>query len=121
MLTTVKDISSPLQTTLVEEYGNEKEPTDGEVYRKIRQYQQDANAHFEKRWKARLNPNKLKRFNQLQSHDDVRAALDSLLSLPGLIEHGMKLSSVSRALAIGCNEVCFSVAKRSLILVLLLT
>ncbi|KAJ5215343.1 uncharacterized protein N7498_001750 [Penicillium cinerascens] len=97
-------ISHSLQATLIEEYCNEKIPTDGEIYRKIRQYQYEANAHFEKRWKARLSPNKLKRFNQLKSHDDVRAALNSLLALPALLDQGLKLCSVSRALAIGCDE-----------------
>jgi hypothetical protein len=33
------DISPDLRTALVDEYANEKAPTDGEVYRKIRQYQ----------------------------------------------------------------------------------
>ncbi|KAJ5940479.1 hypothetical protein N7516_000647 [Penicillium verrucosum] len=98
------DISPSLQATLVDEYCNEKTPTDGEIYRKIRQYQHEANAHFEKRWKSRLSPNKLKRFQQLESHDDVRAAVNSLLALPALLEHGMKICSISRALAIGCDE-----------------
>ncbi|KAJ6081405.1 hypothetical protein N7499_006279 [Penicillium canescens] len=98
------DISPSLKATLIDEYCNEKTPTDGEIYRKIRQYQHEANAHFEKRWKARLSPNKLKRLQQLESHDDVRAAVNSLLALPALLEQGMKICSISRALAIGCDE-----------------
>ncbi|OJD10438.1 hypothetical protein AJ78_08555 [Emergomyces pasteurianus Ep9510] len=43
------DISSGLQAFLVDEYSNEKPPSDGEVYRKVHQYQYKANARFEER------------------------------------------------------------------------
>jgi hypothetical protein len=54
------DISPDLRTALVDEYANEKAPTDGEVYRKIRQYQHESNALFQNRWWCRLSPNKAK-------------------------------------------------------------
>jgi hypothetical protein len=39
-----------LRTTRKEEYSNEKAPSDGEVYHKIRQYLDEENVRFQKRW-----------------------------------------------------------------------
>ncbi|EDN08229.1 predicted protein [Histoplasma mississippiense (nom. inval.)] len=61
------DISSDLQASLVDKYSNKKPPSDGEVYRKVRQYQYEANARFEERWKSRLSSNKAKQLRQLSS------------------------------------------------------
>ncbi|PGG98898.1 hypothetical protein GX51_06545 [Blastomyces parvus] len=99
------DISSGLQASLVDEYSNEKPPSDGEVYRKVHQYQYEANSRFEERWKSRLSSNKAKRLRQLSSpaHVDVRAAFDALLAIPGLW-NGMNLGSLHRVLALNCDE-----------------
>jgi hypothetical protein len=94
-----------LQAALVDEYSNEKVPSDGEVYLKVRQYQQEGNARFEERWMARLSANKAKRFRQLNSHVDVRAAFDRLRVIPALLLQGMKFGSIPRALATNCYEV----------------
>ncbi|KAJ5646732.1 hypothetical protein N7490_003104 [Penicillium lividum] len=98
------DISPDLQTTIIEEYSNEKVPTDGEIYRKVRQYRYEANAHSENRWLARLSENKARRLRGLESHPTVRAAFDSLLVLPSLVVHGMQIGSFPQALAICCDE-----------------
>lgn len=100
------DISPGLQATLIDEYSNEKAPSDGEVYRKVRQYEYEANPYFKKRWMARLSSNKAKRLRQLESHDDVCAAFDALLQIPALIVHGMQLGSLPDVLASNCDEVC---------------
>ncbi|KAH1970748.1 hypothetical protein KXW55_006869, partial [Aspergillus fumigatus] len=42
----LEDISDELRTSLLEEYSNEKPPSDGEVYWKIRQYDSEHNARF---------------------------------------------------------------------------
>ncbi|PYH67142.1 uncharacterized protein BO88DRAFT_489456 [Aspergillus vadensis CBS 113365] len=42
------DIGEELKTSLVEEYANQKKPTDGEIYRKIRQYEGEGNEAFRK-------------------------------------------------------------------------
>ncbi|KAF4210314.1 hypothetical protein CNMCM5878_004631 [Aspergillus fumigatiaffinis] len=99
-----RHISSNLQAALVDEYSNEKVPSDGEVYLKVRQYQQEGNARFEERWMARLTANKAKRFRQLNSHVDVRAAFDRLRVIPALLLQGMKFGSIPRALATNCYE-----------------
>jgi hypothetical protein len=90
----------------VDEYSNEKIPSDGEVYLKVRQYQYEGNAHFENQWMARLSPNKVKRFRQLSSRTEVRAAFDRLRMIPALLLQGMKFGSLPRVLATSCNEVC---------------
>ncbi|KAJ5766653.1 uncharacterized protein N7511_004269 [Penicillium nucicola] len=98
------DISPDLQTSLIDEYSNERVPSDGEIYLKVRQYRNEANAHFENRWLARLSDNKARRLRGLESHPSVRAAFDSLLVLPSLLIHGMQIGSLPQALAICCDE-----------------
>jgi hypothetical protein len=44
-LTQLVGIGEDLKTSLVEEYSNEKRSTDGEIYRKIRQYQENGNSN----------------------------------------------------------------------------
>ncbi|KAJ6018994.1 hypothetical protein N7522_001061 [Penicillium canescens] len=100
----LEDISPGLQTSLIDEYSNERVPSDGEIYIKVRQYRNEANAHFENRWLARLSNNKARRLRGLESHPSVRAAFDSLLVLPSLMIHGMQIGSLPQALAICCDE-----------------
>ncbi|KAJ6070163.1 hypothetical protein N7499_012050 [Penicillium canescens] len=44
------------------------------------------------------------RLQQLKSHDNIRAAVNSLLALLALLEQGIKLCSISRALAISYDK-----------------
>ncbi|RAL09441.1 uncharacterized protein BO97DRAFT_445522 [Aspergillus homomorphus CBS 101889] len=99
------DISSDLRNALVDEYANEKLPTDGEVYRKIRQYQHESNALFQNRWWSRLSPNKAKRLRRLTSPDNIYlcAAFDVLLAIPGLW-NGMSLGSLNTVMALKCDK-----------------
>ena len=55
MLIVMVDIGAELRTSLVEEYTNERKPTDGEIYRKIRQYEGDYDETFRERWFIRLS------------------------------------------------------------------
>ncbi|KAL4960565.1 uncharacterized protein BDV14DRAFT_192865 [Aspergillus stella-maris] len=97
-------ISPTLLSALVDEYSNEKVPSDGEVFLKVRQYQGEGNSQFEKRWISRLSPNKAKRLRQLSSRLDIRAAFDRLRTIPALLIQGMKLGSIPRVLATSCDE-----------------
>ncbi|KAJ5152474.1 hypothetical protein N7492_009754 [Penicillium capsulatum] len=99
------DISPDLRNALVDEYANEKPPTDGEVYRKIRQYQHGSNALFQSRWWSRLSPIKAKRLRRLTSPDNAYlcAAFDALLAIPGLW-NGMSLGSLNTVMALKCDE-----------------
>ncbi|KAH1508953.1 hypothetical protein KXX29_006087 [Aspergillus fumigatus] len=87
------------------EYANERHPTDGEVYRKIRQYQHESNALFQNRWWSRLSPNKAKRLRQLFSQENtfICAGFDALLPIPGLWK-GMSLGSLNSVFALKCDE-----------------
>ncbi|KAL4810572.1 hypothetical protein BDV18DRAFT_47 [Aspergillus unguis] len=53
---------------------------------------------------ARLTANKAKRFRQLTSRSDVRAAFDRFRAIPALLFQGMKFGSLPRALATNCYE-----------------
>ncbi|KAL2360830.1 hypothetical protein RJZ56_006305, partial [Blastomyces dermatitidis] len=68
-------VSDDLQTALIEEYANQKKPTDGEVYRKICQNRQ------------------------------LRQVFDALLVIPGLWNGGMRISMVHQLVAINCIEI----------------
>ncbi|KAL4732984.1 hypothetical protein BDV11DRAFT_200976 [Aspergillus similis] len=63
-------MSAELKTSLLEEYLNEKPPTDGQIYCKIRQYESEHNARFRKRWWSCLTPNKEKRLKALLAHEE---------------------------------------------------
>ncbi|QKX64376.1 uncharacterized protein TRUGW13939_11550, partial [Talaromyces rugulosus] len=101
----LNDMSSELQTELTEEYSNEAQPNDGEVYRKVRQYQYEASSRFEDRWLARLSPNKQKRMRQLSQPENasIRSAFDALLPIPGLWKV-MSIGNLPRIIALKCDE-----------------
>ena len=83
-----------MQTTLSEEYSNEEKPSNGEIYRKVWQYEREGNVYFKKRWKARLSDHGRRGLQQLRDHGDgeLAAAFDSLLDIPGLWD-GMRIST----------------------------
>jgi len=93
-----------VKTCLVEEYSNEKKPTDGETYCKIRQYHFQQNLHFEWRWWSRLSPHKKRCLKQLLRHEELTAALDALREILGLWG-GMRLHTWNTILAIKCDDV----------------
>lgn len=98
------DMSAELKTSLLDEYSNEKPPTDGQIYRKIRQYESEHNARFRKRWWSRLTPNKEKRLKALLAHEEFRDAFDKLLPIPGLWS-GLRIGSLAKLMAVKCDEV----------------
>ena len=101
------DINHELKTTMIEEYSCEKKPDDGEIYRKIRQYQLSGNAYFEERWWARLaaiSNRKKQNLKRILNRPEYRAAFDLQLDVPGL-GGGMRLGTVHTWLNMGCDEV----------------
>lgn len=98
-------MGTELKTTLVEEYSNEKPPSDGEIYRKIRQYASDGNLYGELRWKARLCSNSRRRFEALMKNSRLRHAFDRVLAIPGH-RSAMRISMLHRIMAVKCDEVC---------------
>ncbi|KUL81736.1 hypothetical protein ZTR_09842 [Talaromyces verruculosus] len=77
------DVGEELRTSLIEEYANKKPPSDGEIYRKIRQYASDGNVHGELRWRARLSSNNLIRFEAVSKKTLLRHAFDVVMGTPG--------------------------------------
>jgi hypothetical protein len=107
ILTVQYDIGQELRAALVDEYSNQKKPTDGEVYRKIRQYEGEGNEAFRERWFVRLSPSNQERLDQLDNKKNrrLRHAFDRLLAIPGLWPGGMRISLLHRLIASGCVEV----------------
>lgn len=107
MLTTDEGIGEELRASLVEEYANQKKLSDGEIYRKIRQYEGEDNEAFRERWFVRLSPNNQGRLDQLDNKRNrrLRRAFDRLLAIPGLWPSGMRISLLHRFIASGCVQV----------------
>ncbi|PYH75442.1 hypothetical protein BO82DRAFT_410486 [Aspergillus uvarum CBS 121591] len=99
------DISLELRNALADEYGDEKHPSDGEIYRKYRYYQRENNALSQERWLLRLSENKASRIKQLNStkNSHLCAALNKLLAIPGLW-NGLSLGSMNSVMALKCDE-----------------
>lgn len=103
-LTQPLDISSELKTALTEEYANEGQPSDGETYRKIREYHFLKQSSLETRWWTRLSSHRATNLKQLFRHEDITAAFDSLLEIPALLE-GIRISTLHKMFATRCDEV----------------
>ena len=98
------DIDAKVKTCLIEEYSNEKRPSAGEIYRKIRKYHFQGNVTFERRWKTWLSCHEAKNLNRLLQRDQWTAAFDDLLDITGLWG-GMRFSTLHTAMNIKCDEV----------------
>lgn len=98
------DLSSDVQRSLIEEYSNEKIPSDGEIYRNIRQYHFQRNFSFESRWWARLRGCRARNLKSLLKHAELTAAFDALLDVPGLWK-GMQLTTLHKVLALKSDDV----------------
>jgi hypothetical protein len=118
------DLNQELKTTLIEEYSAEKEPDDGEIYSKIREYQGyrgAGNPYFEKRWWARLaaiSDHKKENLERVFRNTDYRAAFDVQLDVPGLAG-GMRLGTTHTMFAMKCHEVSSISASSSKVLTIL--
>ncbi|KUL83669.1 hypothetical protein ZTR_11069 [Talaromyces verruculosus] len=99
----LEDITLELRSALIDEYSNERQPSDGEIYRKIRQYQQEHNAPFQKRWWARLTEEKARRLRQLSDNAEICSSFDAILGIPGLWS-GMSLGNLGKLMALHCDE-----------------
>ena len=98
------DISNEVQQFLVEEYSNEATPTDGEIYRRIRHYHFERNLSFELRLWARLRGKRVDNLKALLRCDEITAAFDALLDVPGEWD-GMQLTAIHKMMALKCDEV----------------
>ncbi|ETN44757.1 uncharacterized protein HMPREF1541_10427 [Cyphellophora europaea CBS 101466] len=97
------DINRDVAQFLIEEYANEADPTDGEVYCKIRKYHFERNLNFERRWWARLKGSRPRSLQRLLRHDEIRSAFDNLLDIPGQW-YGMQLTTVNKMMGMNFEE-----------------
>ncbi|KAK0628283.1 hypothetical protein B0T17DRAFT_614224 [Bombardia bombarda] len=91
------DASTELKVALSEEYSNSVNFSDGEIFLKLRQYDDDSNKHIgtifaEKRMWGRLSKDKRKDLKQILRNKMITAGFDALRILPALfvgfrIEH----------------------------------
>ena len=98
------DSSSDVRRYLIEEYANEKIPTDGEIYRKIRHYHFQRNYSFESRWWARLRGCRARNLKGLLRQPEIAAAFDALLDVSGLWG-GMQLTTLHKMLGLRTDDV----------------
>lgn len=103
-LTVHSDISHELRTVLTEEYANEGKPSDGQIYRKIRNYQFQKQSSLEMRWWTRLSSHGARNLKQLLQHRELTLAFDAFLEIPALLI-GMRISTLHKMFAIRCDEV----------------
>ncbi|KAH7108866.1 hypothetical protein B0J11DRAFT_602052 [Dendryphion nanum] len=96
-------LSPELTATLVEEYANEKKPSDGEIYWKIRQYEQERNLCFKNRWKAILKTTSRRGLRQLDDHEELAAAIDDVMAMPGMRDD-LRLSTIHKITGMKCDE-----------------
>jgi hypothetical protein len=100
---TRSDLSCSPYLRLAEEYLNEKPPSDGEIFCKIRQYHLANDEANELKWWARLTETKRKDLKQLLKDARFANAFDSMLPWPGLWAP-VKLGSLHRLLCLKCDE-----------------
>ncbi|KAI6081771.1 hypothetical protein F4821DRAFT_264558 [Hypoxylon rubiginosum] len=110
------DLSEEAKQDLIDGYANEKTPSDGEFYYKIREYQGvfgQKNPYFERRWRARLaseSRDKEARLRQLDGHHELQSAFDAFRPLRALYL-GLRLSMINKILSMRCPEEVLSSLK----------
>ena len=120
-------ITYELKTLLIEEHANEEKPCDGEVYRKIYEYQflpgrLDNNVSpttcisLEMCWWARLNESREKKLRNLFRNSTLATEFDALGKIPGLFDAGMMVTMLHKMMATKCYEVSYSQSSQSLYL-----
>ncbi|OBT56673.1 hypothetical protein VE04_03814 [Pseudogymnoascus sp. 24MN13] len=92
-------ISYEMRAILDEEYSNEDRPCDGQIYRKIREYQ-----YLPQKADALVLPATCKRLRGLFRHRLVAAGFDALTKIPALFDAGMKVTTMHTVMATRCYE-----------------
>jgi hypothetical protein len=109
-------ISYELETLLIEEYANEEKPCDGEIYRKIREYQflpgnfdsrvsPATCVSLQMRWWARLKDSRKRKLRSLFRNSTLPPRFDALAKISGLFDTGMMITTLHKMMAMKCYEV----------------
>ncbi|KUJ10914.1 uncharacterized protein LY89DRAFT_723432 [Mollisia scopiformis] len=105
----LSNISWELKNFLIEEYANEEKPCQGEIYRKIRDYQDlpkipgsrlspTTCISLEMRWWAQLNESREGKLRSLFK-STLAAGFDALTKFPGLFDAGMMITTLNTIMA----------------------
>jgi hypothetical protein len=89
---------------LTDQYSNQRQYSDLEIYYNIRKHHKQGDVYAEGRWRARLSANKQTRLTQFLKHDVLRASLEEVLTMPGQ-RFGLTLSMCHDIVGMGCDEV----------------
>jgi hypothetical protein len=99
-------MSPEAKAALSEEYSNSLNFADGEIYRKIRDYQQRGMTFAERRWWAYLSKGKQKGLRRLLRRVRYKKAFDTLGDIEGLWPgSGFSFGNIEEILAMQCNKV----------------
>jgi hypothetical protein len=97
------DADLEVKTRLIEEYSYERNPNNGKLYCKIRQYHFQLNLSFERRWWARLKGSRAKHLKGLLRNRELTTAFDALLDIPSMWD-GMMLTTLHKMMAMKCDK-----------------
>jgi hypothetical protein len=92
------------QRELAEEYGNSTNFSDGEIYRKIYQYNLEQDKFAERKWWARLTKNKSDFLNRFFKHKRFPAVFNALTDISGLW-YGLVIGVLDKLMALMYDEV----------------
>ncbi|KIM93076.1 hypothetical protein OIDMADRAFT_138444, partial [Oidiodendron maius Zn] len=102
-------ISDRLRTLLIDKYTKQERPSDGKIYRKIRDAKNTMSpslcTSFENRWWAWLHPTAAKKLCRLFLRHQLIAAFDALQRSPGIFDAGMMISTLYKVLSTHCYKV----------------
>ena len=99
-----QETPKPVLIHIIEAFANERKPSDGEVFRKIRLYHREKNEEAQKRWWSRLEKSKPKDLRQLLKRPILISGFDALIDMPGLWAK-VQLGALHRLLVLKCDEV----------------
>ncbi|KAH7016538.1 uncharacterized protein B0I36DRAFT_254585 [Microdochium trichocladiopsis] len=105
----LEDLSDDLRRLFLEEHDYREAPSDGEFYRKIREYQGvhgQKNQYFERLWLGQLSAlskNRRNLFEQLSRNKAFLEAFDDLLIVPALFS-GFRLTVIHQMMSLRCEE-----------------
>ena len=88
----------------MKEYANEGKPSDGEIYRKIRNYRSQKQSSLEMRWWTLLSVHRVKNLKQLFRHRGFILVFDAFLKIPALLTE-MRINILYKIFALKCDEI----------------
>lgn len=87
----------------VDQYYYQTPPTDGEVFLKVRDYEESGNPHDAALWRLRLSPCKQEALRAIERRANLLEKLDQLRVFPGLWE-GFQLGNIHKYIALHAME-----------------